>query len=141
MAGMLSGVAFWLGGLLVWCLLDLVAFWFGGLLIEVGLLVEGGLLVESGLLLWPSGVIFCYGLLVWPFGKAFWYWVSPKRPIQPEGHNRRPYQNGLLVWPSGVIFCYGLLVWPSIPPPGSRLRHTVNERPVRILLECILVTN
>ena len=24
-------------------------------------------------------------------------------------------------------------------PPGSRLRHTVNERPVRILLECILV--
>ena len=25
--------------------------------------------------------------------------------------------------------------------PGSRLRHTVNERPVRILLECILVFN
>ena len=25
------------------------------------------------------------------------------------------------------------------PPPGSRLRHTINERPVRILLECILV--
>ena len=25
-------------------------------------------------------------------------------------------------------------------PPGSRLRHTVNERPVRILLECILVS-
>ena len=25
------------------------------------------------------------------------------------------------------------------PPLGSRLRHTVNERPVRILLECILV--
>ena len=27
----------------------------------------------------------------------------------------------------------------SRPPTGSRLRHTVNERPVRILLECILV--
>ena len=27
-----------------------------------------------------------------------------------------------------------------LPPPGSRLRHTVNERPVRILLECILVS-
>ena len=27
------------------------------------------------------------------------------------------------------------------PPPGSRLQHTVNERPVRILLECILVPN
>ena len=25
------------------------------------------------------------------------------------------------------------------PPTGSRLRHTVNERPVHILLECILV--
>ena len=27
------------------------------------------------------------------------------------------------------------------PAPGSRLQHTVNERPVRILLECILVFN
>ena len=26
-------------------------------------------------------------------------------------------------------------------PPGSRRQHTVNERPVRILLECILVLN
>ena len=26
-------------------------------------------------------------------------------------------------------------------PPGSKLRHTLNEWPVRILLECILVTN
>ena len=26
------------------------------------------------------------------------------------------------------------------PPPGSRLQPTVNERPVRILLECILVS-
>ena len=29
---------------------------------------------------------------------------------------------------------------PHPPPPaGSRLQHTINERPVRILLECILV--
>ena len=28
---------------------------------------------------------------------------------------------------------------PGRPPPGSRLQHTVYERPVRILLECILV--
>ena len=27
------------------------------------------------------------------------------------------------------------------PLPGSRLQHTVNKRPVRILLECILVYN
>ena len=30
--------------------------------------------------------------------------------------------------------------WPS-PPPARRLQHTVNDRPVRILLECILVSN
>ena len=28
---------------------------------------------------------------------------------------------------------------PGRPPLGSRRQHTVNERPVRILLECILV--
>ena len=28
---------------------------------------------------------------------------------------------------------------PDRPPPGSSLQHTVYERPVRILLECILV--
>ena len=28
---------------------------------------------------------------------------------------------------------------PGRPPQGSRLQHTVYERPVRILLECILV--
>ena len=28
---------------------------------------------------------------------------------------------------------------PRRTPPGRRLQHTVNERPVRILLECILV--
>ena len=28
---------------------------------------------------------------------------------------------------------------PGPSPPGSRLQHTVNERPVRIQLECILV--
>ena len=29
--------------------------------------------------------------------------------------------------------------WTRQTPPGSRLQHTVYERPVRILLECILV--
>ena len=31
--------------------------------------------------------------------------------------------------------------WEQTPPPGSRLQHTVYERPVRILLECILVVS
>ena len=102
-------------GLLLWPS-ALVAFCFGTFWF-------GGLLVESGLLLWPSGVIFCYGLLVWPSGKAFWYLgVSPNRdPFQPEGHNRRSYQNGFLVRLSGVMFCYGLLVWPSIPLPPEKM--------------------
>ena len=30
---------------------------------------------------------------------------------------------------------------PPPLPPGSKRQHTVNERPVRILLECILVNN
>ena len=30
-------------------------------------------------------------------------------------------------------------LWSRQLPPKSRLRHTVNERPVHILLECILV--
>ena len=29
--------------------------------------------------------------------------------------------------------------WDQADPPGSRLQHTVYERPVRILLECLLV--
>ena len=29
---------------------------------------------------------------------------------------------------------------PGRPPPGSRLQYTIYERPVRILLECILVS-
>ena len=85
-----------------------------------GCLVQrGGLLLGEeglcGLLLWPSVMDFWHGLLVWPSGKAFWYWgVSPNRdPFQPEGHNRRPYQNGLLVWPSGKAFWCDLLLWPS----------------------------
>ena len=32
-----------------------------------------------------------------------------------------------------------LFFWGSPPPPRSSLRHMVNERPVPILLECILV--
>ena len=32
-------------------------------------------------------------------------------------------------------------VGADTPPPESRLQHTVYERPVRILLECILVAN
>ena len=41
-----------------------------------------------------------------------------------------------------TVFFYVLLISlgiPPPPPPQSRLRHMVNEWPVRILLECILV--
>ena len=68
-------------------------------------------------------VAFCYGLLLWASGMAFWYGLLvrpsgtggslPTDPFQPEGHNRKPYQNGLLVWPSGKAFWCDLLLWPS----------------------------
>ena len=35
--------------------------------------------------------------------------------------------------------CWDTTPPPGADPPGSRLRHTVNEWPVRILLECLLV--
>ena len=48
--------------------------------------------------------------------------------------------------PGGYLLPRGCLLWGVYPsmhwgrhPPGSRALHTVNERPVRILLECILV--
>ena len=37
--------------------------------------------------------------------------------------------------PGGIPAC----TEADTPHPGSRARHTVNERAVRILLECILV--
>ena len=36
-------------------------------------------------------------------------------------------------------FCFLWEYTPTTPPPESRVKHMVNERPVRILLECILV--
>ena len=44
-------------------------------------------------------------------------------------------------YPPGLSTPLGLSTAPRTKyiPPGSRLLHTVNERPVRILLECILV--
>ena len=40
--------------------------------------------------------------------------------------------------PQKIFFAFFFLHFFCIPPE-SRLRHTVNKRPVRILLECILV--
>ena len=38
----------------------------------------------------------------------------------------------------GILFHFCFL-WGYTPPPRSRVKYMVNERPVRILLECILV--
>ena len=58
----------------------------------------------------------------------------------PAGPGRHPPGPGRPPGPGTSPPCPG----PGRPPrtrhpPGSRLQHTVNERPVRILLECILV--
>ena len=39
----------------------------------------------------------------------------------------------------GIFFSFLLSLGKHPPPPRSRVKHMVNERPVRILLECILV--
>ena len=56
----------------------------------------------------------------------------PGPDTDPQGTKYTPRD---LVHPQGLSTLPGL----STPTPGSRLRHMVNERPVRILLECILV--
>ena len=110
-------------GLLLWP--SGMAFWFGGLLIE------GGLLVESGHLLWPSGVIFYYGLLVWPSGTG----RSPNRDpfnqkaITEGHHTRRPYQQSH----------QKAITEDHFQPEGHHQSAGHQTRPVRILLECILV--
>ena len=56
---------------------------------------------------------------------------SPPGADTPPGPGRPPHQAGrpqTRQTPPG----------PGRSPPGSRLQHTVNEWPVRILLECIL---
>ena len=86
----------------------------------------------------------------------------PNQKVIAEGHNRRPQQKAMTEPPSSrptpkgkiegdQVQAHtqgenwggsgpGLLSLPPPPPPQrSRLRHTVNEWPVCILLECILV--
>ena len=50
---------------------------------------------------------------------------------------------GVCVWQgacvAGGACMAGVHAWHACPPPWQILRDTVNERAVRILLECILV--
>ena len=56
-------------------------------------------------------------------------WDTPREMTQPPPRDRHPTPRAD-THPLGA----------DIPPPSSRFWHTVNEWPVRILLECILVT-
>ena len=58
----------------------------------------------------------------------------PLGPGRPPGPGRHP--PGTRQTPPGTR---PTPLGPGRSPPGSRLQHTVYERPVRILLECILV--
>ena len=72
---------------------------------------------------------------------------SPRRQTPPEADPPRTRHSPLGPDPPGP----DTPPWRQSPPgpdtlprrqtpsPGSRLQHTVNERPVRILLKCILV--
>ena len=88
------------------------------------------------LLLWPSGMP-----LVRPSGTGGS--LLTETPFQPEGHNRRPYQNGLLVWPSGKAFWCDLLLLPSgmAPLPTHKKTATVADgtHPTGIILVLDLI--
>ena len=59
----------------------------------------------------------------------------PRTRENPPGPGRTPLDQGEPPPDQGKPPRPG----PGRPPPGSRLQNTVYERPVRILLECILV--
>ena len=59
--------------------------------------------------------------------------VHPPGPGTPLGTRYTPWDQ---VHPPGTRYTP---LGADTPPGPDRLRHTVNERPVRILLECILV--
>ena len=93
-----------------------------------------------------AGVAFCYGLLglvaFW-LKVTFWYGLlgwdqkAITEGTTPEGHNRRPLSTRrppLIRRPPNPK---AITEGHTSPPPHPL--HTVNERPVRILLECILV--
>ena len=75
----------------------------------------------------------------------------PRRHLPPGPHPRgnsggsgpgphpRGKLRGIRSWPTPKGKLRGIRTSPPPFPPGSRLQHTVNEQPVRILLECILV--
>ena len=81
-------------------------------------------------------------------------WRTPPGPDPPDQTpplawraplDQTPPQHGDPLPPNQTPPRHGEPPRPDTPgmetPPGSRLRHTVYDRPVRILLECILVCN
>ena len=64
-------------------------------------------------------------------------WDIPPRPGTPRTRHHHPPGPGTTTTP--LSRHHPSPPGADTPPPGSRLQHTVNERPVRILLECILV--
>ena len=87
----------------------------GGVLSPGGYLVPGGVLSPKGCVLNHGGCVLSLG--VWSRGG-----------VTPPKFNKKNFFFFL-------IFFFDFFG----DPPRSRLRYMVNEQPVRILLECILV--
>ena len=66
-------------------------------------------------------------------------WRTPPRDGEPPRWRTPPMENPPNGEPPGWRTPRMENPPDGEPPPGSRLQHTVYERPVRILLECILV--
>ena len=72
----------------------------------------------------PGGCLLLRGCLLWG--------VSALGGVSAPGG---VCSRGCVSAPGGCLLQGGV----RQTPPGSRAQHTVNERPVRILLECVLV--
>ena len=93
------------------------------LLVSVILLTEGGFLPQCMLGYQPPGADTIPQNRHTPRADTPTWSRHPPRSRHPPGADTSPEQTSP----------------PGADTPGSRLRHTVNERSVRILLECILV--
>ena len=77
-----------------------------------------------------------------PWEGTPWAGTPPRAGTPPGRRGTPPRQVTPPQAGNPQFFFYLFFIFGDIPPPNPRswLRHMVNERPVRILLECILVT-
>ena len=106
--------------------------------------VPGGWVSQHALQVSPGGWVSQHALQVSPGGVGIPACLASQSRGVPIFRGGCVVEGGLRGDPPiflGGNFFWFLLSLGIHPPPGIRHRNTVNVRPVRILLECILVDN